>query len=37
MTILNTLKDGILDVNYYSFVEIDEFTTADKIPVLLSW
>jgi len=37
MTILNALKDSILEVNYYSFVEIDEITTADKIPVLLSW
>ena len=37
MTILNTLKADILQVNYYCFVEIDEITTSDKIPQLLSW
>ena len=37
MSVLNLLKEKIIDVSYYSFVEPDEFTPASKVPALKAW
>ena len=37
MTILNVMKGQIMELNYYCYVEEDEYTTKDKLPQLNSW